>query len=191
MIDRADAVKVTLGPKGRNVVLGKSFGALINVLRDPLGSARILLANEVKDAFEIVSPSPQRPRATIALAFGLRQLLEPFAYFLVRKEISPFKLLQADRHLLPEPFIVIHIMRDKLLNVFFGVSVIIRCCDTVKLGLQFRSKMYFHETRIDKCKNKRQPRQLTVQSIAVRLPWAISATLRSFQCQDRNGPRRS
>ncbi|MDX5297348.1 MAG: chaperonin GroEL, partial [Gammaproteobacteria bacterium] len=44
----ADAVKVTLGPKGRNVVLDKSFGAP-NVTKDGVSVAKEI---ELKDKFE-------------------------------------------------------------------------------------------------------------------------------------------
>ncbi|SNC58867.1 chaperonin GroEL [Sodalis endosymbiont of Henestaris halophilus] len=44
----ADAVKVTLGPKGRNVVLGKSFGAPI-ITKDGVSVAREI---ELEDKFE-------------------------------------------------------------------------------------------------------------------------------------------
>ena len=44
----ADAVKVTLGPKGRNVVLDKSFGAP-TVTKDGVSVAKEV---ELKDKFE-------------------------------------------------------------------------------------------------------------------------------------------
>ncbi|MCE1796223.1 chaperonin GroEL, partial [Enterobacter hormaechei] len=44
----ADAVKVTLGPKGRNVVLDKSFGAPI-ITKDGVSVAREI---ELEDKFE-------------------------------------------------------------------------------------------------------------------------------------------
>lgn len=44
----ADAVKVTLGPKGRNVVLGKSFGAPL-ITNDGVSIAKEI---ELEDAFE-------------------------------------------------------------------------------------------------------------------------------------------
>ncbi|MCA1974622.1 MAG: chaperonin GroEL, partial [Caenispirillum sp.] len=44
----ADAVKVTLGPKGRNVVLDKSFGAP-RVTKDGVSVAKEI---ELKDKFE-------------------------------------------------------------------------------------------------------------------------------------------
>ena len=43
----ADAVKVTLGPKGRNVILDKSFGAP-TVTKDGVSVAK----NELQDKFE-------------------------------------------------------------------------------------------------------------------------------------------
>ena len=46
----ANAVKVTLGPKGRNVVLDKSFGAL-TVTKDGVSVA--------KDCLLYTSPSPR------------------------------------------------------------------------------------------------------------------------------------
>ena len=45
----ADAVKVTLGPKGRNVVLDKSFGSP-TVTKDGVSVAKEI---ELKDKFEI------------------------------------------------------------------------------------------------------------------------------------------
>ena len=44
----ADAVKVTLGPKGRNVVLDKSFGAP-NITKDGVSVAKEI---ELEDKFE-------------------------------------------------------------------------------------------------------------------------------------------
>jgi chaperonin GroEL len=44
----ADAVKATLGPKGRNVVLAKSFGAP-TITKDGVSVAKEI---ELKDAFE-------------------------------------------------------------------------------------------------------------------------------------------
>ncbi|RYI03578.1 molecular chaperone GroEL, partial [Proteus mirabilis] len=44
----ADAVKVTLGPKGRNVVLDKSFGAPV-ITKDGVSVAREI---ELEDKFE-------------------------------------------------------------------------------------------------------------------------------------------
>ena len=44
----ADAVKVTLGPKGRNVILDKSFGAP-TVTKDGVSVAKEI---ELKDKFE-------------------------------------------------------------------------------------------------------------------------------------------
>ncbi|MGB1465028.1 MAG: TCP-1/cpn60 chaperonin family protein, partial [Alcanivorax nanhaiticus] len=44
----ADAVKVTLGPKGRNVVLEKSFGAP-NITKDGVSVAKEI---ELEDKFE-------------------------------------------------------------------------------------------------------------------------------------------
>src|SRR6056300_745776 len=44
----ADAVKVTLGPKGRNVVLDKSFGSP-NITKDGVSVAKEI---ELKDKFE-------------------------------------------------------------------------------------------------------------------------------------------
>ena len=57
----ANAVKVTLGPKGRNVVLDKSFGAP-TVTKDGVSVAKDI---ELKDKFEnmgcllYTSPSPR------------------------------------------------------------------------------------------------------------------------------------
>src|SRR6056300_1512392 len=48
----ADAVKVTLGPKGRNVVLDKSFGAP-TVTKDGVSVAKEI---ELKDKFENMGP---------------------------------------------------------------------------------------------------------------------------------------
>ena len=45
----ADAVKVTLGPKGRNVVMDKSFGAP-RITKDGVSVAKEI---ELKDKFEI------------------------------------------------------------------------------------------------------------------------------------------
>ena len=45
---RADAVKVTLGPKGRNVVIGRSFGAP-TITKDGVTVAKEI---ELKDRFE-------------------------------------------------------------------------------------------------------------------------------------------
>lgn len=58
----ADAVKATLGPKGRNVVLAKSFGAP-TITKDGVSVAKEI---ELKDAFENMAPScsktlPPRP----------------------------------------------------------------------------------------------------------------------------------
>ena len=60
----ADAVKVTLGPKGRNVVLDKSFGAP-TVTKDGVSVAKEI---ELEDNFEnmgcllYTSPSPRDQR---------------------------------------------------------------------------------------------------------------------------------
>ena len=44
----ADTVKITMGPKGRNVVLGKKFGAPV-ITNDGVTSAKEI---ELKDEFE-------------------------------------------------------------------------------------------------------------------------------------------
>jgi chaperonin GroEL len=49
----ADAVKVTIGPKGRNVVLEKSFGAP-DIVNDGVTIAREI---ELEDPFENMAPS--------------------------------------------------------------------------------------------------------------------------------------
>ena len=46
--DRANTVKITLGPKGRNVVLGKKFGAPV-ITNDGVTIAKEI---ELKDEFE-------------------------------------------------------------------------------------------------------------------------------------------
>ena len=61
----ADAVKVTLGPKGRNVILDKSFGAP-TVTKDGVSVAKEI---ELEDKFENIcllytSPSPRDLRAS-------------------------------------------------------------------------------------------------------------------------------
>ena len=53
----ADAVKVTLGPKGRNVVLDKSFGAP-TVTKDGVS-----VAKEVDSYRELCNPSKRRMRS--------------------------------------------------------------------------------------------------------------------------------
>src|SRR5262249_27655105 len=63
----ADAVKVTLGPKGRCVVLDKSFGAP-RITKDGVTVAKEI---ELADKFENMAPrwrSRPRPRATTAPA---------------------------------------------------------------------------------------------------------------------------
>ena len=65
----ADAVKVTLGPKGRNVVLDKSFGAP-RITKDGVTVAKEI---ELKDKFETWAPrwsarSPRRPTTWPATA---------------------------------------------------------------------------------------------------------------------------
>ena len=63
----ADAVKATLGPKGRNVVLAKSFGAP-TITKDGVSVAKEI---ELKDAFENMGswsrkslPRPTTPPVT-------------------------------------------------------------------------------------------------------------------------------
>ena len=53
----ADTVKITLGPKGRNVVLGKKFGAPL-ITNDGVTIAKEI---ELEDAFCLLytSPSPR------------------------------------------------------------------------------------------------------------------------------------
>jgi TCP-1/cpn60 chaperonin family len=53
----ADAVRVTLGPKGRNVVLDKSFGAP-RVTKDGVTVAKEI---ELENKFENMGRLPQRP----------------------------------------------------------------------------------------------------------------------------------
>jgi len=65
----ADAVKVTLGPKGRNVILEKSFGSP-TVTKDGVTVAKEI---ELEDKFEnmgaqMVRESPPRPRMSPATA---------------------------------------------------------------------------------------------------------------------------
>jgi chaperonin GroEL len=52
----ADAVKATLGPRGRNVILDKSFGAP-TVTKDGVSVAKEI---ELKDKFENTAPPPPR-----------------------------------------------------------------------------------------------------------------------------------
>ena len=64
----ADTVKITLGPKGRNVVLGKKFGAPL-ITNDGVTIAKEI---ELKDEFENMGaqlvreslPRPTTPQAT-------------------------------------------------------------------------------------------------------------------------------
>ena len=59
----ADAVKVTLGPKGRNVVLDKKFGAP-TITNDGVSIAREI---ELEDPYENMAPSSSKrsqPRPT-------------------------------------------------------------------------------------------------------------------------------
>ncbi|HIW54103.1 MAG TPA: chaperonin GroEL, partial [Candidatus Ruthenibacterium merdigallinarum] len=56
----ADTVKVTLGPKGRNVVLGKKFGAPL-ITNDGVTIAKEI---ELKDAFENMGAQLVREVAT-------------------------------------------------------------------------------------------------------------------------------
>ena len=59
----ADTVKITLGPKGRNVVLDKKFGAPL-ITNDGVTIAKEI---ELEDAFENMAPSSLRkfpPRPT-------------------------------------------------------------------------------------------------------------------------------
>ena len=62
----ADAVKVTLGPRGRNVVIDKKFGAP-TITNDGVSIAREI---ELEDAFEnmgcllYTSPSPRDPKTS-------------------------------------------------------------------------------------------------------------------------------
>jgi chaperonin GroEL len=63
----ANAVKVTLGPKGRNVVLEKSFGAP-TITKDGVSVAREI---ELEDRFENMGAQMVQPRQP----FWLRRLL--------------------------------------------------------------------------------------------------------------------
>ena len=63
----ADAVKVTLGPKGRNVVIDKSFGAP-HITKDGVSVAKEI---ELKDKFENMGAQlvrkwlPRRPKSPV------------------------------------------------------------------------------------------------------------------------------
>ena len=70
----ADTVKITLGPKGRNVVLGKKFGSPV-ITNDGVTIAKEI---ELKDAFENMgAPRPMMLPATAPppLPFWHRLLL--------------------------------------------------------------------------------------------------------------------
>ena len=56
----ADTVKITLGPKGRNVVLGKKFGSPV-ITNDGVTIAKEI---ELKDAFENMGAQLVREVAT-------------------------------------------------------------------------------------------------------------------------------
>lgn len=70
----ANAVKVTLGPKGRNVVLDKKFGAP-TITNDGVTIARDI---ELEDPLKTWVPSSSKksqPRPTTSLVTARRQLL--------------------------------------------------------------------------------------------------------------------
>src|SRR5678815_196513 len=62
----ADAVKVTLGPKGRNVVLDKKFGAP-TITNDGVTIAREI---ELEDSFENMGAQLLKEGATTAVVLG-------------------------------------------------------------------------------------------------------------------------
>ena len=64
----ADAVKVTLGPKGRNVVLDKSFGAP-RITKDGVSVAKEI---ELSDKFENMGAQMLREVASMKLNLVLR-----------------------------------------------------------------------------------------------------------------------
>src|SRR5690349_1383054 len=80
----------------------------------------------------------------------------------MRKELPAVELLQAVRHLLPEPHIVIEIVLDKLLNVFVRAAAAIRS-NTIKLRLDFRCKVHFHVLRVRKAGRTVKVRSSTAQ----------------------------
>ncbi len=90
----ADAVKVTLGPKGRNVVLDKSFGAP-RITKDGVTVAKEI---ELEDKSRTSAPNwcaKSRPRQTTSLAMA-----RPPRRFLLRRSVakarSPLPPAQTD-----------------------------------------------------------------------------------------------
>ena len=71
----ADAVKVTLGPKGRNVVMDKSFGAP-RITKDGVSVAKEI---ELKDKFENMGAQMVRDVARkLMILLVMEQLLLPY-----------------------------------------------------------------------------------------------------------------
>ena len=71
----ADAVKVTLGPKGRNVVMDKSFGAP-RITKDGVSVAKEI---ELKDKFENMGAQMVRDVASKTNdLLEMEQLLQPY-----------------------------------------------------------------------------------------------------------------
>lgn len=65
------------------------------------------------------------------------------------EKLSALELLMAAAHLLPEPFIVIEIEFDKLLNVVVRSTTAL-CRNAVKFRLQLRAKVHFHSLSVGK-----------------------------------------
>ena len=71
----ADAVKVTLGPKGRNVIIDKSFGAP-TITKDGVSVAKEI---ELKDKFENMGAQTVKEVASRLLTSPVTErLLQPF-----------------------------------------------------------------------------------------------------------------
>jgi len=87
--------------------------------------------------------SRRRLQETIESSSGAEDSLHLAAYFLVRDRFAAIQRAEALINLLPEPFIMVEIVRDQLLHDLIGGFSCLRG-DSLQLGFQLRCQRNFH-----------------------------------------------
>ncbi len=109
----------------------------------PLRGSGIIDSDVIEDLFEIV----KRSRRPADVHLEPKHFFQPSAHFLVTQELALVELFQTPCDLLPEPYVVIDIMLDELLDILIRAAVDFGG-NPLKFRFQLRVEVDFHDSRV-------------------------------------------
>jgi len=95
------------------------------------------LSTESRRDYRVLQDLRLLPRRRANLHLGAEHLLDSSSHLFVGQELAPIELVQPFFDLLPEPYVMVHVVFDELLDVFSRAAVVL-FRSTVNARLQLR-----------------------------------------------------